>query len=87
MEAVKLIAHKNGIQTIELSSKTDAEGFYRQIGMEEIKGGSGLTRFKMRLPRSSWCSGLWCSRKGGNKKERIRSRKIRSRRKLIMNIN
>lgn len=91
MEAVKLIAYKNGIQTIELSSKTDAEGFYTKIGMEKIKGGSGLTRFKIRLPQSSpqssQCSGLWCSRKRGNKIERIRSRKIRSRRKLIMNIN
>jgi hypothetical protein len=98
IEAVKLIAYENGIQTIELSSKTDAEGFYRKIGWEEIKGGSGLTRFrfKMRLPQSSpqssRCSGLWCSRKRGNKKERIRSRRIRSRRirsrrKLIMNIN
>jgi len=81
MEAVKLVAAENNM-SIELSSKLNAENFYRKIGMKEIKGcGCGLKRFRTRAPRPSWCD-FWCSRKV-NKSERIRMRTRMRTRKLL----
>ena len=77
MEAVKLIASKNSIQTIELNSKTNAKKFYEKIGMNIIDT-KGLTRFRMRLPRSSWCSGFGCSAsKKIDRQSRKRTRKAK----------
>ena len=77
MEAIKLIAYKNNIQTIELNSKTNAEEFYKKMGMNTIDG-KGLTRFRKRLPRSSWCSGLGCSAsKKMDRQTRKKTRKVK----------
>lgn len=77
MEAIKLIAYKNNIQTIELSSKTNAEEFYKKIGMNTING-NGLTRFRLRLPRSSWCSSFGCSApKKTDRQTRKKTRKVK----------
>jgi hypothetical protein len=76
MEAIKLIAYKNNIQTIELSSKTNAEEFYKKIGMNTING-NGLTRFRLRLPRSSWCSSFGCSAPKKTDRNRKKTRKVK----------
>jgi hypothetical protein len=77
MEAIKLIAYKNNIQTIELNSKTNAEEFYKKMGMNTIDG-KGLRRFSTRLPRSSWCSGFGCSApKKTDRQTRKKTRKVK----------
>jgi hypothetical protein len=76
MEAIKLIAYKNNIQTIELNSKTNAEEFYKKMGMNTIDG-KGLRRFSTRLPRSSWCSGFGCSASKKTDRNRKKTRKVK----------